>query len=72
MIPHKRIERLMELYDVYCRTKDPDARLFLVGSISEVPEYYTYLEEYRKKLLKGWKKAVSRARDWAREEDGER
>ena len=50
MIPHKRIERLMELYDVYCRTKDPDARLFLVGSISEVPEYYTYLEEYRKKL----------------------
>ena len=50
MIPHKRIERLMELYDVYCRTKDPEARLFLVGSISEVPEYYTYLEEYRKKL----------------------
>ena len=50
MIPHKRIERLMELYDVYCRTKNPDARLFLVGSISEVPEYYTYLEEYRKKL----------------------
>ena len=43
-------ERESKLYDVYCRTKDPDARLFLVGSISEVPEYYTYLEEYRKKL----------------------
>lgn len=50
MIPHKRIERLMDLYDTYCRTKNENARLFLIGSTSEVPEYYAYLEDYRKKL----------------------
>ena len=50
MIPHKRIERLMDLYDAYYRTKNENARLFLIGSTSEVPEYYAYLEDYRKKL----------------------
>lgn len=50
MIPHKRIERLMDLYDAYYRTRNQKVRLFLVGSTSEVPEYYAYLEDYRKKL----------------------
>ena len=50
MIPHKRIERLMDIYDSYYRTRDREVRLFLVGSTVEVPEYYQYLEDYRKKL----------------------
>ena len=50
MVPHKRIERLMDIYDAYYRTRDPKLRLFLVGSTLEVPEYYQYLEDCRKKL----------------------
>ncbi len=50
IVPHKRIERLMDIYDSYRRTVDDKARLFLVGSTMEVPEYYEYLENYRRKL----------------------
>ena len=50
MVPHKRIERIMDVYDSYYRTRDRKVRLFLVGSTIEVPEYYQYLEDYRKKL----------------------
>lgn len=50
MVPHKRIERLIVLYDAYYRTQNEKVRLFLVGSTSEVPEYYEYLEKYRRRL----------------------
>lgn len=50
MVPHKRIERLIALYDAYYRTQNEKVRLFLVGSTSEVPEYYAYLEKYRRRL----------------------
>lgn len=50
LAPHKRIERLMDIYDSYYRMKNDKVRLFLVGSTMEVPEYYQYLEDYRKKL----------------------
>lgn len=49
----------------YWKDRD-DVRANWALSRTFVPEME---EEYRKKLLKGWKKAVSRARDWAREED---
>lgn len=50
MVPHKRIERLIALYDAYYRTQNEKVRLFLVGSTGEVPEYYAYLEKYRRRL----------------------
>ena len=50
IIPHKRIERIMDIYDRCRKRNDQPLRLFLVGSTMEVEEYYRYLEDYRIRL----------------------
>lgn len=50
IIPHKRIERIMDIYDRCRKGNDQPLRLFLVGSTMEVEEYYRYLEDYRIRL----------------------
>ena len=50
IVPHKRIERIMDIYDRCRKGNDQPLRLFLVGSIMEVEEYYRYLEDYRIRL----------------------
>jgi glycosyltransferase involved in cell wall biosynthesis len=50
---NKRQDRLIELFHYYCREINPHARLWLVGSNTGDPEYYSDIERLRARLSSG-------------------